>query len=107
MLSIEGSLVVGDRSGKNADWWVYAETPFGWYYYEYETDSWIYAGTSYTDLFVTYQGPLFDLQPYEVLNMSGLPEGTYTAYFGVDTNMNGIVDEPWYYDTVEVNISLD
>ena len=69
-------------------------------------DCWIYAGTSYTNLSFTYQGSLIDLPPYEVLNMSGLPEGMYTAYFGVDMDMNGLLDfDQLYYDSVVVNIT--
>jgi len=44
----------------------------------------------------------------EVLNMpvSGLPAGTYTLYFGVDTLMDGNVTwDSVYYDTVVVNIT--
>jgi hypothetical protein len=36
---------------------------------------------------------------------SGLPTNSYTFYFGVDENMNGTLDEPLYYDVVEVNIT--
>jgi hypothetical protein len=77
--------------------WVLGDTPFGWYYYNL-TWGWL------PGLFVTYQGPLFDLSPFGVLGMT-LPEGSYTFYFGVDTNINGIVDSPLYYDSVEVNIT--
>ena len=55
-----------------------------------------------------YQGPLSYLDSFEVLTIpvSGLPAGTYTLYFGVDTNMDG--DVTWdslYYDSVVVNIN--
>jgi V8-like Glu-specific endopeptidase len=83
----------------NADWWVLGNTPFGWYYYNLSS-GW-QSGQS-----VTHQGPLFDLSSYEVLNMSGLPAGSYTFYFGVDTNMNGSIDMGQiYYDSVDVNIT--
>jgi hypothetical protein len=83
----------------NADWWILADTPIGWYRYNVPDDTWEPGQT------VTYQGPLFDLSPYEVLNMSGLPLGSYTFYFGVDTNMNGLIDMgQLYYDSVDVNI---
>jgi hypothetical protein len=84
----------------DADWWVLADTPFGWYRYDVNGDTWVPGQT------VTYQGPLFDLSSYEVLNMSGLPLGSYTFYFGVDTVMNGSIDMGQiYYDSVDVNIS--
>lgn len=84
-----------------ADWWVLADTPFDWYYYSLGVGSWV------PGFYVTYQGALFDLTPFEVLNISGLPKGTYNFYFGVDTNMNGFVDEPLYYDSVDVIISIE
>ncbi len=89
----------GSHSDEDADWWVAANTPFGRYYYDVGGGSWI-PGFS-----VTYQGALFDLSPFEVLNMSGLPVGTYTFYFGVDMIMNGSLDyDQLYYDSMEVNI---
>ena len=107
-LSITVALDPGSRSGDNADWWVAADTPIGWYYFNAGTLEWILAGASYTDLIVTYQGPLFDLATFEVLNMpvSGLPSGTYKFYFAVDMNMNGLLDlDELYYDSIVVNIT--
>jgi len=84
----------------NADWWLAANTPFGWYYYDAYEGSWL-SGLSFT-----YQGPLFDLALVEVLNIAGLPVGTYIFYFGIDTDMNGSLDyDQLYYDAVEVNFS--
>ena len=82
-----------------ADWWVIADTPFDWYYYNLCVGSWV------PGFYVTYQGALFDLTTFEVLNISGLPEGIYNFYFGVDMNMNSLVDEPLYYDRVKVNVN--
>jgi len=98
-LSITASL---DNNGRtdNADWWLAADTPFGLYFFTFDgwTDAWVPG----------YQGPLFYLDSFEVLNMpvSGLPAGTYTLYFGVDTVMDGNVTwDSVYCDTVEVNIT--
>ena len=90
-----------------ADWWVAADTPFGWYYYQYATDSWSPAiPSSYTNLSYAYQGPLFDVDAHEVLRISGLPPGSYLAYFGVDTIMNGSLDlDHLYADYVAVDIT--
>ena len=88
-----------DGSTDNADWWVLGDTPFGWYRYNVGGDTWV-PGQA-----VTYQGAMFDLGSYEVLNMSNLPLGSYTFYFGVDTNMNGSIDMGVLsHDTVDVNI---
>ena len=84
---------------EDADWWLAADTPFGLFFFTFDgwTDAWMPG----------YQSPLFYLDSFEVLNMpvSGLPAGTYTLYFGVDTVMDGNVTwDSVYYDTVEVNI---
>jgi len=91
-----------DNNGRtdNADWWLAADTPFGLYFFTFE--GWT------TDWVPGYQGPLFYLAPFEVLNMpvSGLPAGTYTLYFGIDTVMDGVVTwESTYYDSLIIEIT--
>jgi hypothetical protein len=81
-----------------ADWWLAADTALGWYYYNALRGAW----SSGFD--VSHQGPLFTLASREVLNISGLAEGTYTLYFGVDSLMNGSVDGTKYYDTIVVDV---
>ena len=86
----------------NADWWLLANTPFGWYYYDYSATNWK------PGKIVTRQGRLMDLNPKKVLNTSGLKTGTYTFYFGVDTNMDGKVTKSClYYDEVKVTVTND
>ncbi len=56
----------GSHSGEDADWWVVADTPFGWFHYDVVSGSWMPGLTH------THQGPLFDLTPpIEALNVSG------------------------------------
>jgi hypothetical protein len=104
-LSSQDSLsvtVAVDNAGStdDADWWLAADTPFGLFFYTFQ---------EWTDLLLPiYQGPLFNLGSFELLNFPGsvLPAGTYTFYFGVDTVMDGdITAEYLYFDFVEVNIS--
>jgi len=103
-LSITVSIDAGTGDGLNADWWIAADTPFGWHYYVYP-NGWYYA-PDLSDLEPAYQGVLFTLSPVEVLNISGLPAGTYIFYFGVDTVMNGQLDfGDMYFDGVVVNVS--
>ena len=103
-LSITASLSPGSGSGMNADWWVAADTPFGWHYYVYPY-GWYYAPLLET-LMPAHQGELFSLAPVEVLNITGLPAGSYVFYLGVDTVMNGQLDfGNLFYDGVVVNIS--
>jgi uncharacterized protein (TIGR02145 family) len=99
ILSVSVQLDSGDLEGENADWWVLAELPpGGWYHYK--------SGRWKPDISYTKLGPVQDVAAKEVLNISTLPEGTYTFYFGVDTIMNGKIDMgALHYDTVEVNIT--
>ncbi len=111
-LSVACSLDSGSFTGQNADWWVAVNvsgtsTIDGWYYFDVSTGSWVLAGSSHTDLSSTHQGSLFNLSPpFEVLNMSGLPAGTFTFYFAVDTIMDNVLDiGSLFFDFVIVNIT--
>jgi hypothetical protein len=100
--TLTGQLNSGDMSGQNADWWVgvniASSPPDDWYHYD------LFLGWM-PGIIPTYQGPLFELNPYDVSGMSGLPIGTYTFYFAVDTVMNGSIDMGQiYYDSVDVTI---
>lgn len=98
VLWINVSLAYNGTATMNADWWVAAYAPFGWYSFTLD-NGWI------PGLVPSYQGPLFDLNPYNVLTITGLPEGDYVFYFGVDTNMNGVLDlDKLYYGYVPVTI---
>jgi len=103
-LSVTLSLDPRGLAGYDADWWIAVKTPSGMWY-SYDGMNWIFAGSSYTDLPVTYQQPLSDYGPVEVLNRSGLPLGTYRFYFGIDMIMNGVPDlDSKYLDSVAVHI---
>ena len=100
--TLTGQLNVGSMSGQDADWWVgvnmASSPPDDWYHYDL-TSGWMPGKTP------TYQGPLFDLNPYDVLGMPGLPVGAYTFYLAVDMDMNGLLDlDQIYYDSVQVTI---
>ena len=101
-LSIEIQLTPGGYAGDNADWWLVAATPFGFFHYQPSNGLWE-SGLTYS-----HQGPLFSLEEFEVLNISGLPTGSYTIYCGVDMNMNGSLDiDKAHYDFVTVNVKSD
>jgi hypothetical protein len=105
MLTISITLDTGAGDGRNADWWILAETPMGWHYYVYP-GVWHIRGRSGADLLPAYEGPLFDLaEPLQVLGVTGLQAGEYVFYFGVDTTVNGLVDmETIFYDWAAVEI---
>ncbi len=101
IVTITVELNAGSHIGENADWWAVDDTPFDppWFYYHLASTTWR------PGFVVTYQGPLFDLSPFEVWNDT-LSPGTYTIYFGVDMNMNGLLDmDQVYYDHVVVNVT--
>ena len=86
-------------STDNADWWLVADTPFGLYFC---------TPTGWTNTpKPAYQGALFNLSSFEVMNVaaSSLSAGTYTFHFGIDTVMDGnLTMGNMYYDSVQVNI---
>jgi len=99
--TITGQLNAGSMSGQNADWWVGVNLSGEWYHYDLSS-GWMSGITP------TYQGPLFDLNPYNIPGMSGLDPGTYTFYLAVDMVMNGSLPldmSQIYYDSVQVNIT--
>ena len=99
-LSITIELTSGGSTGNNADWWLVAATPFGLFHYRPVDGSWG------PDLTYSHQGPLFNLGEFEVLNIPALPAGSYTIYFGVDMDMNSILNmNQAHYDSVTVYIN--
>jgi hypothetical protein len=99
VLKIEISLVSFGRTN-SADWWVLAETPFGWYHYKFSTGKWEKGKT------VARQANLEQLDPMTVFNKSGLKVGTYKFYFGVDLTMDGsITMSSLVVDKIKVTIT--
>ena len=94
-VSITVGLAPGGEVGKNADWWVavagfgqiFSLTPTGWA----------------TGIHPWIQYPLVALTPVQIFS-GPLPVGSYVAYFGVDTTPDDILDEPLYYDYVEIHV---
>lgn len=86
-------------SGVSADWWIVVDTPMGFYYYAAELQTWMPG-------IVAYQTPLIDFEPVEILDISSVPAGSYTFYFGVDTIPNGELDEAnLFYSSVIVEVT--
>jgi DNA-binding beta-propeller fold protein YncE len=93
------SLINYGMEGINADWWLAADTPFGFYFYSYLQKSWL------QNTIPVYQGPLFSIADVDLLSVSNLPQGKCTVYFGVDTMQDGkLTFEELSYDYIEINI---
>lgn len=55
-----------------------------------------------------YQRPLSQLPPLEVLNISGIPVGTFTFYFGVESPADGVLDvDALNYDSLTLTVTSD
>ena len=99
--------------GQNADWWVVMASPWGeWFSYVYPkqwVDLWHDVSTPITTALSgvspAYKGPLVNKSGLAVLDTTGLPSGNYVFYFGVDTNMNGVLDvNQLYYNKFSMNV---
>ena len=83
--------------GVPADWFLIAQSAFGFFHYDLNFDSFV------PGIAPTFQGSLFnatkEFGPFE------LPPGTYTIFFGVDTLANGAPDVNLLsLDSVEVMV---
>ena len=94
-VSITASLAPGNKKGQSADWWLAYSSPWGWY--SLTSSGW----NPGINPLATY--PLFNIDPVEIFN-GYLPAGDYTFYFAVDMSPDGILDEPVYYDGVQVHV---
>jgi len=97
-LTITVALAPNEHEGEEADWWIKAGSPLGFYWYKYP-NKWIKSLTPIR----AYGGPLFNLSPYSILNISSLPIGEYDFEFSVDDNQDGQFDGT-YSDSVLVTV---
>lgn len=86
-------------AGIEADWWVLAQAPWGWYCFR--SGNWAPATEG---LWPAYQGPLFELPPTVVLNSADLPAGDYAFYFGVDLRDNVLDIQSVWFDAAALAI---
>ncbi|MBF0563848.1 MAG: DUF1566 domain-containing protein [Nitrospirae bacterium] len=98
-LTLAVSLDPGTNAVEKADWWLYAYTPYGTFYFD-SSSGW---KPGYA---VTYGGALFNLPqtPVLTLPLKGLQSGNYVFIFEIDTNPDGIRDGDIYTSSVNVNV---
>ncbi len=68
----------------SAEWWVYADTAMGPYYFDSSTNSW-QPGQG-----VSYQRGITEFDSQQAIPVSGFPAGLYKFYFNVDTMIDGV-----------------
>ncbi|OPL13525.1 MAG: hypothetical protein AVO38_13300 [delta proteobacterium ML8_D] len=93
-VSISLSLDPGSYAGQEADWWIVADTPYG--LFSYVHPDWR------EDLHYCIQAHLNGFSDFPILN-SPLPQGSYTFYFAIDNNADGIADVTWM-DSIKVHV---
>lgn len=103
-LKVVAELRAVGQEGALVDWWAVAKTslppPRNFFSYSFIDEKWR-QGISPAD-----QGACKDYGPREILNMAGLPAGTYEFFFGIDTIMNGKPElKSSYIDTAKVTIT--
>lgn len=100
-ITLSARIISGETTG-DADWWLIADTPLGWYSYVATTQTW----EPY--IAVAGQGPIGNRmeQPF-IGTTDQLPMGNYDIliYGGVDMIPNGVLDEPIYLDILELSIN--
>ena len=102
-VTIAVTLEAGSLAGQNADWWVAASTPFGWFYYDALLGQFQSVGNDPQLILPSLQTPLFDVAAPVTLLSSPLPPGSYTFYFVVDGNADGVLDAT-LLDSVQVTV---
>ncbi len=96
-LTLSLDLDAGARAGDNADWWIVQAGPGGSFCFDAAR------GSMAAGAFVAHQGPLITIGEVEFLHIPRLDEGSYSFYFGVDMNMNGVLDiNQAFYDSVSI-----
>ena len=93
--------------GAPVDWWVLSLAGSSWYYLN-SSIQWAPYDGNLANCHPLYQGGSCNLPAYllPALNIPGLPVSSYTFWFAVDAQMDGILnlDEQLLADSVNVNI---
>ena len=96
-LSVTAGLEAKAWAGLACDYFVYCDVPGGKRYFFNLTAGQWQSGAS-------YQGNASDFSDYSVLSRSDLPSGTYTFYFTIDNNQDGIMDGAQATSSIRVTI---
>jgi len=90
-VSVAVTLNPGEFAGLLVDWWFIAYAHSGEWFYLDRNVQWPSFGGDFTLCRPVYQGPLFNLSSFTVLDSLPLPRGTYDFWFAVDYPMDGIL----------------
>jgi len=89
--------------GRNVDWWARGLAPNGdKYWYVYKTGQWVKSSTPIR----ARGGACKTVLPTEILNRGTMPVGTWLFHFGVDADMNNVLDMGLlHWDKVKVTVT--
>lgn len=97
-----------EQKGQQADWWLTVKTNAGWFYYDYNTESWINFGYQFSNMKPSYQGSLVNFDRLVIDSAEGLPSGRYELFFAVDLTMDGdMINDEIFQDSVLINVTDD
>jgi len=89
------------ESNAEADWWVWAETPFGLYCFNI-SEGW-FRISDISEIIPAYQGKLMSIIGFPIL-WEVLPTGTYTFHFAIDLNPDGNLGTNRYEDVAQLTV---
>ena len=89
------------ESNAEADWWVWAETPFGLYCFNI-SEGW-FRISDISEIIPAYQGKLTSIIGFPIL-WEVLPVGTYTFHFAIDLNPDGNLGTNRYEDMAQLTV---
>ena len=89
------------ESNAEADWWVWAETPFGLYCFNISEGGFRISDIS--EIIPAYQGKLMSIIGFPIL-WEVLPTGTYTFHFAIDLNPDGNLGTNRYEDVAQLTV---
>ncbi len=92
----------GEASSTSHDWWLAltSSLPAPYHLLFFNGENWASAQVP------VYQQPLQTLAQDTVLAISGIPSGTFTFYFGVEDNADGVLDiDALRYDSITLTVN--
>lgn len=99
-LNLRVSLNASGYMSHTADWWLMVLYSGSWFHFDVQHGQWI------NGIAPSLQGPLMDLSSISVFTRTGLPTGTYTFYFAVDTIPDGLLStEAMSVDGIQVVVT--
>jgi hypothetical protein len=97
-VSLALSYSSGDKTGQPGEWWVVAwDNESNWYSWQSDPDQWVQG-------IVPIERELSDVSGEQIYS-GYLPVGSYTFFFLIDYNQNGMIDDTFVWDSIDINVT--